>query len=326
MAKEKVYVTRMIPEGALDMLAEHFRIEVNRKQKQLEREEIIKQVRGIFGLLSLLTDPIDKKVIGGATHLKIIANFAVGYDNIDVAEATKRGIIVTNTPGVLTETTAELAWALLFSVSRRIVEADTFAREGLFEGWAPTLLLGYDISGKTLGIIGAGRIGTTFAMKSKGFGMKILYVDTRKNAKIERQLGAKKVTLKTLIKKSDFISIHIPLTPKTHHLIGKQQLLSMKPTAILINTARGPIIDEKALAHALKKRLIAGAGLDVFEREPAITKKLLTLTNVVLTPHIGSASVETRERMAIMAAQSIIDVYKKRTPENIVNREVLRKA
>ncbi len=325
MEKAKVYVTRTIPEKALAMLTKHFQVTVNKKQKQLSRQEIAGQVKGVFGLLSLLSDPIDKKVIHAARNLKIIANYAVGYDNIDMAEATKRGIIVTNTPGVLTETTAELAWALLFSVTRRIVEADTFAREGLFEGWAPTLLLGSDISGKTLGIIGTGRIGTAFAMKSRGFHMKILYVDTRKNALIEKRLGAKKVSLNTLIRKSDFISIHIPLTPKTHHLIGKRELVSMKPTAILINTARGPIIDEKALAHALKKRLIAGAGLDVFEREPTITRKLLTLTNVVLTPHIGSASVETRERMAIMAAKSIIDVYGKKVPANIVNKDVLRK-
>jgi glyoxylate reductase len=324
MAKEKVFVTRRIPEPALRMLENHFHLRVNKQPKQLTKREITAQARGAFGLLSLLTDPIDRMVISAAQDLRIIANYAVGYDNVDVAEATKRGIIVTNTPGVLTETTAELAWALLFSVARRTVEGDTFTREGLFDGWAPTLLLGCDISRKTLGIIGAGRIGTAFAVKSCGFGMNILYTDTKRNTTIEKQLSAKKVSLRTLLKKSDFISIHIPLTPKTHHLIGKQELISMKPTAILINTARGPIIDEMALAHALKKRLIAGAGLDVFEREPAITKTLLTLTNVVLTPHIGSASVETRERMAAMAARSIIDVWQGRIPKHIVNRDVIK--
>jgi glyoxylate reductase len=325
MGKEKVFITRLIPERALTMLEPHFQVALNKKQKQLTKREINTQAREVFGLLSLLTDPIDKSVISTARNLRIIANFAVGYDNIDVACATERGIIVTNTPGVLTETTAELAWALLFSVSRRIVEADTFAREGLFDGWAPTLLLGYDVAGKTLGIIGAGRIGTAFAMRSRGFAMNILYHDPRKNPMIEKQLGGKKVSLRTLLKRSDFISIHTPLTTKTHHLIGKRELASMKPTAILINTSRGAIVDEKALAHALAKRLIAGAGLDVFEQEPAITKKLLTLTNVVLTPHIGSASIETRERMALMAAQSIIDVWKNRIPKNIVNRDVLKK-
>lgn len=326
MSRERIYVTRLIPECALGMLEEHFQVMVNRKQKQLSKREIISHVKaGVFGLLSLLTDPIDGAVISAARNLRIIANLAVGYDNIDMVEATQRGIIVTNTPGVLTETTAELAWALLFSVARRIIEADTFAREGLFQGWAPTLLLGFDISGKTLGIIGSGRIGSAFAMKAKGFDMKIIYFDTRKNPTIEKQLGAKKVSLNTLLKRSDFISIHVPLTPKTHHLIGKQELSTMKPTAILINTSRGPIIDEKSLAHALEKRIIAGAGVDVFEKEPSISRKLLTLTNVVLTPHIGSASVETRERMAVMAARSIIDAWKNKVPKNIVNRDVLKR-
>jgi glyoxylate reductase len=325
MDKKKVFITRLIPESALALLERHFHVGENKKAKQLTKREIIMQIKGAFGLLSLLTDPIDKQVISTAPNLRIIANYAVGYDNIDVSFATERGIIVTNTPGVLTGTTAELAWALLFSVARRIVEGDTFAREGLFDGWAPTLLLGYDIAGKTLGIVGAGRIGTAFAMKSRGFNMEILYFDPKKNPAIEKKLGARKVSLRTLLKRSDFISIHVPLTNKTYHLIGKQELASMKPTAILINTSRGAIVDEKALAHALAKRLIAGAGLDVFEQEPAITKKLLTRTNVVLTPHIGSASVETRERMALMAAQSIIDVWKNRIPKNIVNRDALKR-
>jgi glyoxylate reductase len=325
MEKKKVVVTRTIPESALAMLEQRFQVRVNETPKQLTKREIAYQVKDAFGLLPLLTDPIDKSIISIARKLRIIANFAVGYDNIDVAEATKRDIIVTNTPGVLTKTTAELAWALLLSATRRIVEADTYTREGLFDGWAPTLLLGYDVTGKTLGIIGAGRIGTAVAMKSRGFDMSVLYTDKKRNAVMEQQLRAQKVSLRTLLKKSDFISIHVPLTSRTHHLIGKEELKAMKSTAILVNTSRGAIIDEKALAHALKKRLIAGAGLDVFEKEPAITRKLLTLTNVVLTPHIGSASVETRERMAAMAAQSIIDTAMGRVPENIVNRDVLKK-
>lgn len=320
--RETVFITRTIPEAGIAMLKQHFAVRLNSKPIQLTKREIITQVKGAFGLLSLLTDPIDKSVISSAQNLRIIANFAVGFDNIDVSEATKRGIIVTNTPGVLTDTTAELAWALLFAVARRIVEADTFTREELFDGWAPTLLLGHDITGKILGVIGAGRIGTAFARKAKGFEMKILYSDKKRNAILEKRLGAKKASLRTLLRRSDFISIHAPLTSTTHHLIGKQELAIMKSSAVLINTSRGAIIDEKALAHALEKRLIAGAGLDVYEQEPVITKKLLTLANVVLTPHIGSASFETRKRMATMAAQSIIDVWKGKVPKNIANKGV----
>lgn len=325
MAKENIFITRQIPPCAVDLLEQHFRVKMNRKPRQLTKQEIAMQVKSAFGLLCLLTDPIDRRVLTAARNLRIIANFAVGHDNIDVACATERCIMVTNTPGALTETTAELAWALLFSVARRIVEADTFTREGLFDGWAPTLLLGHDIAGKTLGIIGAGRIGTAFAMKSKGFRMKVLYADPRRNRVIERELQAKKVSFRALLRQSDFISIHVPLTPGTHHFIGKQELALMKATAIVINTSRGAIIDERALAHALAKRSIAGAGLDVFEQEPSITRELLTLTNVVLTPHIGSASVATRERMAMMAARSIIDVWKGNVPQNIVNGEVLKR-
>ena len=282
--------------------------------------EIINRIKDIDAILSLLTDGIDKEVMNAAKGLKVIANYAVGYDNIDIKEAKKRGIIVTNTPGVLTETTADLAWALIFATARRIVEGDKFIRELRFDGWKPTLLLGYDIYGKVLGVIGTGRIGTVFALRSKGFNMKVLYYDKKRNPIVEKECRGKQVTLNRLLKESDFISLHIPLNKDTYHLIAEKEIECMKKTVILINTSRGPIIDEMALADALRKNVIAGAGLDVYEREPSITRKLLRLDNVVLTPHIGSASYETREKMAVMAAQSIIDVLEGKIPKNIVNK------
>jgi len=232
---------------------------------------------------------------------------------------------VSNTPGVLTETTAELAWALLFSVARRIVEADTFTRAGKFKGWAPLLMLGQDVSHKTLGIIGTGRIGTAFALKSKGFQMNVLYTDEQHNPQLERELGATKVSLKKLLKESDFISIHVPLTKATHHLIDEKELRLMKKTAVLINTARGPIINETALIKALTQRWIFGAGLDVYEKEPEISKELTCLENVVLQPHTGSGTIETRTKMALMAAENMIIGLKGGIPPNCVNTEVFQK-
>jgi glyoxylate reductase len=254
----------------------------------------------------------------------MIASYAVGYDNIDVTTATKQGILVSNTPGVLTETTAELAWALLFSVARRIAEGDTYTRQGNFKGWAPMLMLGQDVTNKTLGIIGTGRIGTAFALKSKGFNMKILYTDEQKNETLEQELNTKKVPLTTLLKESDFISIHVPLTKTTHHLIGEKELRMMKKTAILINTARGPIIDEKALMKALKEHWIFGAGLDVYEHEPKIPEELKKLDNVILQPHTGSATIETRTKMAVMAAENLIAGLKGAIPPNCINKEVFQ--
>ena len=320
---KKVFITRRIPEVAINILRQSCSVYVNNKDRQLTKKEIIAGVKDMDAILSLLTDRIDREVMDASKNLKIIANYAVGYDNIDIEEATERGIVVTNTPGVLTETTADLAWALLFAIARRITEGDRFMREGRFKGWAPTLLLGYDIYGKTLGVIGTGRIGTAFALRSKGFGMKVLYYNRSRNLPLEKILGAKKVTLKRLLSESDFISLHIPLTQETYHLIGRSEFALMKKTAIIVNTSRGPVIDEKILTEALLKGKIAGAALDVYENEPFVTKKLLRLNNVVLTPHIGSASYETREKMARMAAESIIDIFQGNIPENIVNREAL---
>jgi len=318
----KVFITRKIPETAIKMLRQRYSVRLNKENRKLTKKEIIKGAKNVDAILSLLTDKIDKEVMDASKNLRVVANYAVGYDNIDIGEATKRGIIVTNTPGILTETTADLAWALLFATARRIVEGDKYIREGKFKGWGPMLLPGYDIYGKVLGIIGAGRIGTAVALRSKGFNMKVLYYDKKKNNILEKKLGAKKVTLNRLIRESDFISLHTPLNKETFHLIGRKEIVSMKKTAVFINTSRGAVIDEKALAEALKKRSIAAAGLDVYEKEPSVTGKLLKLNNVVLLPHIGSASYETREKMAVMSAQSIIDVFRGKTPENVVPYQV----
>jgi glyoxylate reductase len=321
----KVFVTRKIPTPGLDLLRKEFTITVNSDNRALTKEEIINGIKENDGLLCLLTDPIDREVIYAEPKLKMIASYAVGYDNIDISAATERGIPVSNTPGVLTETTAELAWALLFSVARRIAEGDTFTRAGNFKGWAPLLMLGQDITNKTLGIIGAGRIGTAFALKSKGFDMKVIYTDEQRNKQLERKLEAKKVPLTKLLKESDFVSIHVPLIKATHHLIGEKELKMMKKTAILLNTARGPIIDETALIKALKEHWIFGAGLDVYEHEPKIPKELIKLDNVILQPHIGSGTIETRTKMALMAAENLIEGLKGNMPPNCINKEVFLK-
>ncbi|MBN1861004.1 MAG: D-glycerate dehydrogenase [Candidatus Thermoplasmatota archaeon] len=320
-----VFITRKIPEPGLDLLRTQCTIQLNPHDRVLSKEEIIKGVKGKDGLLCLLTDPIDEDVIYAEPKLKMIASYAVGYDNIDIAAATRRGIPVSNTPGVLTETTAELAWALLFSASRRIVEGDVFTRKGEFTGWAPLLMLGQDVSYKTLGIVGTGRIGTAFALKSKGFQMNVLYTDEQRNELLERELGAKHVSLSTLLKKSDFVSLHIPLTKTTHHLIDEKELRMMKKTAVLINTARGPIINEAALIKALKEQWIFSAGLDVYEREPKISRELKKLHNIVLQPHTGSATLETRTKMALMAAENMIIGLSGGIPPNCVNKEVFLK-
>jgi glyoxylate reductase len=321
----KIFVTREIPQSGLDLLRKEFTLDINPYDRVLTKEEIIHGIKGKNGLLCLLTDSIDKEVINAEPALKMIASYAVGYDNIDVAAATKRGIPVSNTPEVLTETTAELAWALLFSVARRIVEGDTFTRLGRFKGWSPMLMLGQDVSHKTLGVVGTGRIGTSFALKSKGFEMNVLYTDEQQNETLEQQLGAKKVPLVTLLKESDFISLHVPLTKQTHHLIDEKAFRLMKKTAVLINTARGPIIDENALLRALSEQWIAGVGLDVYENEPMIAEELLRLTNVVLQPHTGSGTIETRTKMALIAAENMIIGLRGGIPPNCINKEVFQK-
>lgn len=316
-----VLVTREIPEAGLELLRKRCEtVEVNTEKRTWPKTELIKHLPGHDAVICLLTDTIDAEVLNAAKEagIKIFANMAVGYNNIDVAHAAELGIFITNTPGVLTETTAELTWALIFGVSRHIVQADAFMRRKKFCGWEPMLFLGRDLKGKTLGIIGAGRIGSTVAMMSKGFTMKVIYTDTRKRPRIERAVRAKKRDLDALLQEADIITIHTPLTPETHHLIGEREFGMMKPGAILINAARGPIVDEDALVQALRAGRIFGAGLDVYEREPEVHPGLRKLQNVVLLPHIGSASLETRSKMSLKAAKNVLAVLAGKKPINPV--------
>jgi glyoxylate reductase len=320
----KIFVTRKIPEPGLELLRKEHEIEVFPYDRVPTKEEIIKRIMGKDGLLCLLSDPIDSEVINAEPKLRMIANYAVGYDNIDVKTATKKKIPVSNTPGVLTDATAEMAWALIFSVARHIVKADKFTRAGKFNGWGPMLMLGQGITNKTLGIVGAGRIGEAFALKSKGFKMNVLYADERINTTLEKELGARKVEFVKLLKESDYISLHVPLTKETHHLIGEKELRLMKKESILINTSRGPVVDEKALVRALKEKWIFGAGLDVYEHEPEITKDLKKLDNIVLQPHSASATFESRINMAIMAAKNMLIGLKGEKPPNCINPEIYK--
>lgn len=317
----KVYVSRPIPEPGLEVLRKaSCDVEVKPTDELVSKEELLEKVKGKDALLCLLTEKIDKDIINAGDKLKIIANYAVGYDNVDVESATNKGIWVSNTPGVLTDTTADMAWALMFSVARRIVEADKFVRAGKFKGWSATMLLGGDVYGKTLGIVGVGRIGASVAKRAIGFDMKVLYTDVRPNLELEKETGAKRVDMDTLLKESDFVSIHVPLMPETRHLISTRSLKMMKPTAYLINTSRGPVINEEALASALRDKIIAGAGLDVYEKEPEVHPALMELDNVVLAPHVASGSVETRGKMATMAAENVVAALSGKTPPNAVNR------
>jgi len=326
MPKPKVYVTRLLPERGLAKIRQNFDAEVWEEYSPPPKRVIVEKVRDIDGLVPLLSDPIDSEVFDAAPKLKIVAQMAVGFDNIDIKEATRRGIYVTNTPEVLTETTADFAWALLMAIARRVVEADKYVRTGQWKvSWHPSMLLGRDIHGSTLGIVGAGRIGAALARRAKGFDMKVLYHDVVPRPDLEKDLGAKRVDLDTLFRESDFVSVHVPLMKETYHLVDARKLSLMKKTAYLINNSRGPTVDEKALYDALKEGRIAGAGLDVFEQEPTpMSNPLLGLENVVVAPHISSASHETRSRMAEMAADNAIAFFEGRKPPNLVNPEVLR--
>jgi len=285
------------------------------------------RVKFVDGLYCLLTERIDSEVIDAAgENLWGISQVAVGYDNVDVEAATKKGIYVTNTPGVLTETTADFAFTLLMATARRVSEADRYVKTGEWKiPWGLTMLLGQDIWGKTIGIVGMGRIGRAVARRAKGMNMKILYYDVLRNEDVEKQLGAEHVDLETLLSESDFVTLHVPLLPSTHHLINEERLRMMKKTACLVNTSRGPVVDETALYRALSEGWIWAAGLDVWEGEPTDPDNpLLTLENVTATPHIASGSYETRRKMALMAAQNLVEILEGRVPPNLVNKEVLK--
>jgi len=298
MVKPNVYVTRLIPQEGIDLLKAGCDVEINPHDRPLTREELLEKVKGRDGILCLLADKIDAEVFEAAKGTKGFANYAIGYDNIDVREATKRGILISNTPGVLTDATAEMAWVLLFTVSRRVIESDKFMRSGQWKGWGPLQFIGDDVTGATLGIAGAGRIGTAMAMKSRGFDMKILYSDAVRNEKLEKELQAERVELDTLLQAADFVSVHVPLLPETKHLFGMRKFRLMKKTAFLINTSRGPVINEAELVESLKSGEIAGVGLDVYENEPLMTEGLKDLENVVVTPHTASATKSSRGGMA----------------------------
>ncbi len=317
--KPKVLITRKVLPEALDYLKEHVDYEVGADDRNLTKQEIIEKICGKEGLLSLLVDTIDKEVLDSTKSLKIIANCAVGYNNIDIKEANKKGILVTNTPGVLTETTADLTWALILAVARRIPESDRFTRSKKFKGWELDLFLGKEITGKRLGIIGMGRIGKAVASRAQAFKMEIVYSDpNRLSPEEENTYTATRLSLEELLSTADIITIHASLTPETFHLLSREKMALIKKDAILVNVARGPLVDETALAQALEKRRIWGAGLDVYEREPEIEEKLFTLDNAVLLPHIGSASYETRLKMAMMAARNLVQGLRGEQPDNLV--------
>lgn len=324
--KPKVYVTRPIFEVALKRIAENCDYRVWDSELAIPRDTLMHEVPPIDGLLCLLTDKVDGPVMDLAPKLRVISNMAVGYDNIDAHEATRRKIMVCNTPGVLTETTADFAFALLLSAARRVVEGARVVRAGKWKTWGPMILLGQDIHHAVLGIVGLGRIGAEVAKRGKGFDMRVIYYDTVRRPDLEKKLGIEFRDLKTLLSESDFVTIHCPLLPETHHLIGEEQFKLMKKTAILVNSARGPIVDPKALYNALRNHQIAYAALDVTEPEPIpLDDPLLTLDNIVIAPHIASASVATRTKMAMMAVDNLLAGLKGERPPNIVNPEVLAK-
>lgn len=324
MNRPKVFITRQIPDAGVELLRRVADVEINPEDRPLSRSELLEKAAGCDGIIGLLTEKIDAEFFDAASGLKGYANYAVGYDNIDVKEATRRGIPVSNTPGVLTDATAECAWALLFSVARRVVESDGVMRSGKWSGWGPLQFIGGDIKGKTLGIVGAGRIGTEMALMSRGFNMKVLYSSSsgRRNGVLDAELNADLVSFEELLQQSDYISVHAPLTPETKHLFDASAFSMMKPTAYIVNTARGPVIKEDDLVAALKSGQIAGAGLDVYENEPAMAAGLAELDNAVLLPHVGSATISSRTDMSTLAARNLIAMLNGDKPETCLNPEL----
>ena len=324
MAKARVFATHRLFEPARKILQEHCEVEYWEKAERPPREEVLRQVKDKEALVCLLTEKVNDELLQAAPKLKIAANVAVGFDNIDVVACTKRGVVATNTPGVLDETTADLAWTLLMAVARRLLEGDGLARSGNWKGWDLDQLVGTDVWGKTLGIVGFGRIGRAMARRASGFQMKVIYTDAVRAApNVEKELGAEYRDMNALLAEADFISLHTPLLPETRGLFNAEKFERMKRTAFLINTSRGPVVNEGDLVAALESGKIAGAALDVFEKEPAIHPGLRR-ADVVLAPHIASASLETRTKMAVMAAENVVALLQGRRPANLLNPEVLK--
>jgi len=322
--RPRVYVTRLIPEEALKKLADNVDYRIWESGLPVPRDVLLREVPPVDALLSLLTDKVDGPIMDAAPKLRVISNMAVGFDNVDLREATRRKIMVCNTPEVLTDTTADFTFALLLAAARRVVEGERVVRDGKWKTWGPMILLGRDVHHATLGIIGLGRIGAEVAKRAKGFSMRVLYHQRKRRPEMEKQLGVEFRDLNSLLAESDFVTVHCPLLPETHHLISEEQFKIMKKTAILVNTARGPIVDPKALYNALHDRQIAYAALDVTEPEPIpMNDPLLTLDNIVIVPHIASASVATRTKMALMAVDNLLAGIKGERPPHIVNPEVL---
>ncbi len=315
----KVYVARQVDEEAITLLKEKFIVVVNPNDRELTRHELLEIAPKYDAILTMLSNKIDSEIIDLAKNVKIFADYSVGYNNFDVDYAREKGIIMTNTPGVLTNATADLAFSLLLACCRRIVESDEYVRAGKFKEWKPKLLLGKEIHGKTLGIIGFGRIGQAVAERAKGFGLNIIYSNRTQKKEAEKALGAQYVPFDQLLKESDFISVHTPLTKETTHLIGDREFGLMKEDAIFINTSRGPVVDERALIETLQAGKLFSAGLDVYEFEPNVPVELMKMRNVVIVPHIGSATEEARKNMALIAVNNIIEVLEGRKPISQVN-------
>ena len=324
MAKPKALATRPLFPSARAILDPHLDVEYWADPARICRAELLKRVADKDALICLLTEKVDQELLAAAPKLRIAATVSVGYDNIDVAACTRRRVIATNTPGVLDETTADFAWTLLMAIARRVVEGDTWTRTGRWPGWDLDQLLGGDIHGKTLGIVGFGRIGSAVARRAQGFQMRVLSTNRSPlSPEPEREARVEFTSLDNLLRESDFVTLHVPLTPKTRHLISTTAFEKMKRSAYLINTARGPVVDEAALVDALERHLIAGAALDVYEREPLVHPGLIERNDVILAPHLGSASIETRTKMAVMAATNVVAVFEGRHPPHALNAEAL---
>ena len=326
MSRPRVYVTRRLPQPALDIIRPIADFTLwDREDVPPAREVLLREVTQVDGLLSLLTDRIDGEVMDAAPRLRVVSNFAVGFDNIDIPAATQRRIVVTNTPEVLTETVADFAFCLMLAAARRLVEGDRYARDGKWKTWEPLLLAGQDMYRATLGLIGLGRIGSAVARRAKGFEMRVMYYDPFRREDLEQSLQIEYRPFTDVLRQADFISVHVPLSEQTRHLIRRDQFSMMKPTAVFVNTSRGPVVDQQALAEALAARRIFAAGIDVFEREPVPTDDpLLAQGNAIVAPHIASASIPTRIRMATLAAENLVAVLQGKRPPNPVNPEVLK--